>query len=128
MQMRRLERSEQSDVLFTERRAMTSYAETDRRDCSTARWIDGYPQRSAGGRHGGVATMGFDSYPLPDAVALVDFNRVGKPQGRRVGLVGGVGPVTLILHLPEIAFEPDHDLAARGGVRDRLHVDERLMG
>ena len=50
MQMGRLERSEQRDVLFTEGRAVAGHAETDGRDRSTARWIDGYPHRSAGGR------------------------------------------------------------------------------
>src|SRR5215213_5616753 len=107
---------------------MASYAEADRRNGSAARRIDSDPHRPAGGSDRGLATSCFDGHALPDAVSLVDLNGVRQPQRRRIGLVGGIGPVALILHLPEIAFEPDDDLAARRRVRDRLHIDEWLMG
>ncbi len=107
---------------------MAGDAKTNRRDGSTARRVDGYLQQRAFRGDGGIAASGLDRHPLPDAVSLLDLNRVRQPQRRRVGLVGGVGPVALILHLPEIALEPNDDLAARSGVRDRLHIDERLMG
>src|SRR5215217_7843893 len=128
MEMGRLQRPNQGYVLFAEWLTVTSHFETDRRDSSAARRVNGDPHRSAGGRDRGITTSALHNHSLPDAVSFMNFNRVRQPQWSRVSLIGSVGPVALILHLPEIAFEPDHDFAAGGGVRDRLHVDERLMG
>src|ERR671913_1273985 len=127
MEMRWLERPEQSHVFLAEGCSVTGHTETDRRHGSTARRVDGYPERPSGRRDRGIAASRLDGHSLPDAVSLQNLDRVWQPQGCRVGLVGSVGPVALVLHLPEIAFEPDHNLATRSGVRDRMHVDERLM-
>src|SRR4051812_36133952 len=116
MQMRWLECPQQSHVLVVERRTVAGHSETDRWDGSATPWIDGYPYWSARRRHRGIAASGLDGHLLPNAVPFMDLNRVRQPERRRVGLVGSISPVALILHLPEIAFEPDLDLAAPGGV------------
>ena len=128
MEMRRPERSQQSRRPRRKRSSVAGHAETNRRDGSTTRWIDGRPDRPPAAAIAALAASRLDRHSLPDAVSFVDLDRVRQSQRRRIGLVGGVGPVALILHLPEIAFEPDNDLAARRRVRDRLHVDEWLMG
>src|SRR5215217_3331244 len=120
MEMRWPESPQQRDVLVAKRCSVAGHAETDRRDGSAARRVDPDPHWPAGRRSRDLATSCLNGHALPDAVPLVDLDRVWQPQRRGVGLVGGIGPVALVLHLPEIAFETDLDLAARRRVRDRL--------
>src|SRR6185436_1481491 len=42
---------------------------------------------------------------LPDTRALLDLSRIGEAEWSTVRLVGGVGPIPLILHLKYFAFD-----------------------
>jgi hypothetical protein len=67
----------------------------------------------------------------PDALAhrVLRIYRVGirQAEGAAIGLEGGVRPVALVLHLEDLAREPDvHGAAAGKFVPDLLDVEERL--
>src|SRR5262249_19033027 len=57
------------------------------------------------------------------------FNGVGKAQRSAISLVGGIGPITLILHLEGVPFE-SHSSGYIGNdlMGDGSHVLERLLG
>ena len=60
-----------------------------------------------------------------------DWQHIGPGQRQRphIGLVGGVGPVALVLHLERVAFHPAFGAdAGPDRMRDRPHVLERLPG
>lgn len=73
--------------------------------------------------------LGKDLYgdPLTEALTLRHEIGPGQSQGPHVGLVGGIGPVALILHLEDIANELRcHHDTGRHTVGDLSNVLERL--
>lgn len=65
---------------------------------------------------------------LVNRCARLQANRVRDPERGAVGLERGVGPVPLVLHLEQVALEPDVGLdAARGRPADPAHLLEWLV-